>query len=588
MDDPYQFAETMNQKTLNYVKMEKERFTVSFGRIDDDLKKTVTEYATAQRIIQALVRGSHLVTMYIHGQEYHVAIDGRAMYSTENVISWIEASKDCRRIAVFETVGSDNGFLKLFFDEKPEKVIADKISQIVFTDSSYYLVKTFSEKGPPDGGELNSHRVMLEGNVVFGQGLGSNDFIEIHPAGDRVSLSVGDWNHSSLFEGMLEDPSTWKRAASLESPAVPLGFREKELCYLEKSGNGIIKTAGSTLLEGANPIEDCVMVKDGFLAFELSDAKIQPVLYDFEGNEKERYSFETPMGLVNTDSDGTNAAAVLKSFGIPYALYRYENGRFTRKEQCVALNVSVMERKVRSGDVMIHYFLAGTRDRDDRKAIITGYGGYNISWLPDFDPLLAALMKNGVTLVVPNLRGGGEYGEAWHLAGTRERKQNVFDDFIAVIGNLKKEGYRVVATGQSNGGLLVGSVVTQRPELLDGAKIGVPVLDMMRFHHMSVGKYWITEYGNPDDPADAAFLLKYSPYHNIKPVSYPPVMLFSRLKDDRVHPAHAIKFHMKLSENTDNAYLRVNQGGGHAGVPLQQKIEELCEEFNFVTRCLKD
>jgi prolyl oligopeptidase len=181
-----------------------------------------------------------------------------------------------------------------------------------------------------------------------------------------------------------------------------------------------------------------------------------------------------------------------------------------------------------------------------------------------------------------NLRGGSEYGEKWHRAGMRENKQNVFDDFIAVLEKLKNEGYKVAAWVRSNGGLLVSATLVQRPDVMDAAIIGYPVIDMLRFHKLYIGRVWIPEYGNPDNPEDREFLERYSPYHNVKKQNYPPIMIYTGLHDDRVHPAHALKFFMKLKELNAPVYLRVETKSGHMGASPETRIRELADMLSFV------
>ena len=169
----------------------------------------------------------------------------------------------------------------------------------------------------------------------------------------------------------------------------------------------------------------------------------------------------------------------------------------------------------------------------------------------------------------------------------RERKQNVFDDYASVLRDLKERGMRVVAFGRSNGGLLVGATMTQRPELLDGAVIGYPVLDMRRFHKLYVGKSWVPEYGDPDDPGDAAFLAQYSPYHHIRDdVSYPPIFMYAGIHDDRVHPGHAFKFAARLDDAGHEYLLRVEEMSGHAGATPKTKIDEESDLMAFVYKVL--
>lgn len=585
-DDSFLHAEKLDEQTIEYSKLHTQRFKAEFGDMDSRLKREIEALNETKSVMRSWIKGTHLFSLYTQGDRYCVSGDGKDVYTTEDVIQWIEISGDLRRMAVFESTGSDNGTLKILTDGKLSERLEGNITQLVFTHDAYYTVRTFVENPPPDGGELNSHRVMKGGHIVFGSGLKPSEFIHIFPSEDKVLVTVGDWNHSTLYEGELEDPSTWKELFALASPAKPLGVREGEVYYLEKKGNGVIRKGAHAIVEGKTAIEDCVMVKEGFLALHLRDAKVVPVLYDLGGNQIREFGMDVPMGLRSADSDGANAVINLQSFGIPYSIYMFTEEGLRKLEENRLLELTVRDRWVKSTGADIHYFLVSKPRQRRKKVVAYGYGGYSVSLFPRYSPLFAILLKRGVRIVQANLRGGGEYGEEWHLAGVRERKQNVFDDFISVISSLKKEGYTVVAMGESNGGLLVGSVLTQRPELLDGAVIGVPVLDMMRFHLMSVGKYWTTEYGNPEDPEDARFLTEYSPYHNIRDRKYPITLLYARLEDDRVHPAHAIKFHMKLNHIGKNAYLRVEPGGGHAGISIRERAVEICEDFNFISRCL--
>lgn len=167
------------------------------------------------------------------------------------------------------------------------------------------------------------------------------------------------------------------------------------------------------------------------------------------------------------------------------------------------------------------------------------------------------------------------------------KKQNVFDDYAAVIRKFKNQGAKVVAFGRSNGGLLVGATMTQNPKLVDGALIGYPVLDMMRFHKLLFGKFWVDEYGDPEKEKDKRYLLKYSPYHNVKEnVLYPPTMLYTSLHDDSVHPAHAFKFAAKLEENGSQVWLRVQAKGWHAGSNTKTRIEELSDAAGYIVYAL--
>ena len=171
--------------------------------------------------------------------------------------------------------------------------------------------------------------------------------------------------------------------------------------------------------------------------------------------------------------------------------------------------------------------------------------------------------------------------------GMKENKQNVFDDFTLVLRTFKQRGFKTVAWGSSNGGLLVASVLTQNPDVIDVALVGYPVVDMMRFHKLYVGYLWTTEYGNPDDPQDKVYLMKYSPYHNVRHgIRYPTTLVYTGLHDDRVHPAHALKFVAKLEETGAPVYLRVEIKSGHMGASPEIKIREMADILSFIYKSL--
>lgn len=586
LEDPFQFVEDLDEQTMNYTRLNTQKFKSVFGWIDPTLKRRVEAYTETKTVLHSQVHGEHIINIFSEGEGYRVQVDERVIYSTRKVVQWVEAREDISEIAIFESSGSDAGTMKILKGGKQVASIEGNITQAVFTHTSHYIVKTFSDRPPPDGGELNSHRVLLGDKIVFGHGLKANEFIHMYTSGEAVTITVGDWNHSVIYSGRLDDPSTWKSLFRVNSPAKPLGIVDGKICYLERKGMGIIRKGKEAVVNARYPVEDCVVVREGFLVLHMRHASVSPTLYDFDGKLLHAYKLGEPLGLRSVDSDETGAVINMQSFGTPYVLYRFNVGKLVKVEENRLLDLNVSDRWTKSSGTDIHYFLVSKGGHKNKRALAYGYGGYNISLSPRFSPLFAIALENGVTVVQANLRGGGEYGEEWHKAGMREKKQLVFDDFISVIKALRRNKYSVVAMGESNGGLLVGSVLTQRPELLNGALIGVPVLDMLRFHLMSVGKYWTTEYGNPDNPDDAKFLSEYSPYHNIKNTSYPAVLLYSRLKDDRVHPAHAIKFHMRLSRLNPEVYLRVNPSGGHAGLSVKERTLETCENFNFISACL--
>lgn len=222
--------------------------------------------------------------------------------------------------------------------------------------------------------------------------------------------------------------------------------------------------------------------------------------------------------------------------------------------------------------------------------MLTGYGGFNVSLTPGFSSRVAVWVEQGGVWAVPNLRGGGEYGEAWHQAGMRANKQNVFDDFAAAAEYLIAKKYtradKLAIYGGSNGGLLVGAAMTQRPELFGAVICAVPLLDMVRYHLYGTGTTWIDEYGTPEDSTQFETLIGYSPYHRIKAgTEYPAMLMLSADSDDRVDPMHARKFTAAIqaaSTSKRPALLRIETNAGHGGADLiKQQIEQTVDMFAF-------
>jgi prolyl oligopeptidase len=222
---------------------------------------------------------------------------------------------------------------------------------------------------------------------------------------------------------------------------------------------------------------------------------------------------------------------------------------------------------------------------------LTGYGGFNISMSPTFSRSLLLWMEQGGVVAIPNLRGGGEYGEAWHQGGMLATKQNTFDDFIAAAEYLIREKYtsprHLAVAGGSNGGLLMGAVLTQRPELFRAVVVQVPLLDMLRYHLFRIARLWIPEYGSSEDPSQFAWLRAYSPLHHVKDgVAYPAVLLATAESDTRVDPLHARKMAARLQAATASdrpILLRLEARAGHgAGKPVSKVLEELVDTWSFV------
>lgn len=293
------------------------------------------------------------------------------------------------------------------------------------------------------------------------------------------------------------------------------------------------------------------------------------------------------------------------SFTTPAAIYRYDvaTGKSTLfKQPKVAFDPSPFETKQvfytsRDG-TKVSMFLThrkGLTLDGSNPTVLYGYGGFSIPMVPAFSVANVAWLELGGVYAVANLRGGSEYGEEWHLAGTRLRKQNTFDDFIGaaewLIANKYTSPAKLAIHGRSNGGLLVGAAMTQRPDLFGAALPGVGVMDMMRFHKFTVGWGWVGDYGSSDDAAEAKALFAYSPYHNLKEGScYPATLVHTADHDDRVYPAHSFKFAAALQHAQScpkPALIRIETRAGHgAATPTSKKIEEAADLWTFLVRAL--
>jgi prolyl oligopeptidase len=294
------------------------------------------------------------------------------------------------------------------------------------------------------------------------------------------------------------------------------------------------------------------------------------------------------------------------SFNTPAAIYRYDlaTGRSKLWRQ-PALKfdprqyVTTQVFYTSKDGTKIPMFLSrksGPRFDTIRPTVLYGYGGFRISLTPSFSPSVLAWMEMGGLYAQPNLRGGGEYGEEWHQAGTKLKKQNVFDDFLAAAEWLIANNYtsrpKLAIAGGSNGGLLVGACLTQRPDLFGAALPAVGVMDMLRFHKFTIGWAWVDDYGSSDDAEQFRSIYAYSPLHHIKPgTCYPPTLITTADHDDRVVPAHSFKFAAALqaAQSCDNPILiRIETKAGHgAGKPTSKQVDEAADKWAFLVKILK-
>jgi prolyl oligopeptidase len=353
--------------------------------------------------------------------------------------------------------------------------------------------------------------------------------------------------------------------------------------------------------EGPDAIDETLLVGDRLIVTYLVDVQTRLRLFDLAGGSRGEVTLPevgSATGLSGRN-DGDDFFFAFTSYLRPATVYRYDlrAGQLEpfqpAKTPFDATPYETRATFYQSKDgTRIPIFITarkGLAKDGSHPTLLYGYGGFDISLQPRYSPSVAAWLELGGVYAVANLRGGAEYGEAWHHAGMRDKKQNVFDDFLAAAEFLEREGYASPRTlaiqGGSNGGLLVGAAMTQRPELFGVALPAVGVMDMLRYQRFTGGQFWAEEYGSSDDSTAVRYLLAYSPLHNLKPgTCYPATLVTTADHDDRVVPSHSFKFAATLqaAQGCDRPVLiRVETAGSHGYRPTDRVIAEVADVYAF-------
>jgi len=337
-----------------------------------------------------------------------------------------------------------------------------------------------------------------------------------------------------------------------------------------------------------------------FLTY-LQNVSTKAYVYDYSGKLENEIQFPTfgSAGGFGGKKNDNEVFYTFTSFTYPPTIYKYEISEkkseiFRRTD--IKFNPEEYEVKQifypsKDGTKIPMYIIHRKNIKMDgsNPTLLYGYGGFNISLTPSFDAFKIAWLEQGYVYAQPNLRGGGEYGEKWHLAGTKLNKQNVFDDFIFatefLISNKYTSSSKLAIHGGSNGGLLVGACMTQRPELFGVCIPEVGVMDMLRYHTFTIGWNWASDYGRSDDSTQFKNLYGYSPLHNIKNTNYPPTLITTADHDDRVVPAHSFKFAATLQEKNTSDFpelIRIETKSGHGASSTTKRIEILSDIYSFI------
>lgn len=646
--DPYRWLEDdRSDETAAWVKAQNE---VTFGYLEkipfrNQIKNKLEDLWNYEKIGAPFTEGDYTFYLKNDGLQNQYVLYKRDKDGNEEIfldpnnfsedgttsLAGLEFSKDSKTVAYAISEGGSDWRKVIIMDVTSKAILEDTLTDIKFSGLSWKGNEGFyySSYDKPTGSELSAmtdqHKLYYhtlgtpqsEDKIVFGLGQ-KRRYIGGHVTQDDKYLIITAANSTYGNELYIKD------LTNPNSKIVTLVNNfDNDHYVIENDGDKLFivtdKDAPNrkiVIADAKNPsapwvdfipeTENVLSPSTGsgyFFAHYMKDAISQVKQYDYHGNlvrEVELPGVGSVGGFGGKKED-TTLYFTFTNYITAGTIYSYEpkEGKTAVYEKSKAkFNSDDYESKqvfYTSKDgtkiPMIISHKKGIQLNGKNPTILYGYGGFNVSLTPGFSIANAVWMENGGIYAVPNLRGGGEYGKQWHVAGTQTQKQNVFDDFIAAGEFLIENGYTspdyLAIRGGSNGGLLVGACMTQRPDLFKVALPAVGVLDMLRYHTFTAGAGWAYDYGTAGQSKEMfEYLLGYSPVHNIKPgVEYPATLITTADHDDRVVPAHSFKFAAGLQENqygTNPVLIRVDVNAGHgAGKPLSKTIEENADIQSF-------
>lgn len=546
-----------------------------------------------------------------------------ADHSTSVVL--LNVSRDGTWMVYGVRQGGQDEFSVRLFDVDAKRDLSDQLPTGRYFGVSLKPDKTglFYSRHEPEGPRVYYHALGTDPDSdveVFGKGYGPEKII-----GEKLSEDGRYLLITVLYGSAADRTEIYYQDLAKHKPIQPVvndlaarfsGSIEGNRLFLRtnwKAPNGRILSA-----DLSNPARDRwrEIVPESKSVIESFDAAGGKLFVNYTENASSRVKVFDPNGKPVRDVAlpalgsvsgirgrwGSNEVFyAFTSFHIPATIYRYEaatGGQEIWAQLKVPIQADQFEVKqvwYESKDgtkaPMFLVFTKGIKLDGSSPVLLTGYGGFNVSETPAFSARAAAWVERGGVYALATLRGGGEFGEAWHHAGMLEKKQNVFDDFIAAAQWLIQKGYtssaKLALIGTSNGGLLVGAALTQCPDLFQAVVCRYPLLDMLRYQKFLVARYWVPEYGSSDDPEQFTYLRAYSPYQNVKPdAKYPAVLIVSGDGDTRVDPLHARKMAALLQASTGSdrpVLLLYDTKSGHSGGrPLNKEIEETTDELSFL------
>jgi len=550
-------------------------------------------------------------------------------------LDWYYPSHDARYVAYGLSRGGDE-MSTLFVIEtatgmaRPDRIPHTQRSTVAWVEGGFYYTVHPAPGSVPAGDENYYRRVRFhrlgddpaKDELVFGEGRPKEDILGVSTSPDSrwvLLIAYKGWAKSDLYlldrehperelatvmegrdaiaEGFVLDDRVWL-STNLDAPNYRIGTAP-----CEKPGDQEWETVIS---ESPDVIQGFDRTRDRIAVLRLVRATSRLTTHDLRGADEREIVLPSlgAVEMVDGDRVSDGVGYTFQSFTQPPIAF-VADARTGEAQQVVRLamprgldiaNIAVEQTTYPSRDgTPVTMFLVRRSDVRPTGAVptlLTGYGGFNISRTPAYFPGAAAWVEAGGLFALPNLRGGGEYGERWHRAGMLGKKQNVFDDFHAAAEALIARGWtssrNLAVSGGSNGGLLVGAALTQRPDLFAAVYCAVPLLDMLRYQNFRIARFWIAEYGSAEDPVQAEWLREYSPYHNVRAgVRYPPVLFTTAEGDSRVDPMHARKMAALLQAQSEDpesvVLLRVDRDAGHGiGKPFDKQVDDLADQYAFL------
>jgi len=482
------------------------------------------------------------------------------------------SSKNENHKVYYHKVGTNQAYDDLVYQDPAHP---QRFNFVSTTEDERFAILTYSERGSGKKGNALFYKDLSKGEKEFTpivSEIGDDDFSVVDNVGNKFLIETNS--------------------------AAPNG----KVCLFDPANPGR-KNWKDLLPEKPEPLQGAGTAGGKLFATYLKDVASHAFVYRLDGTQENE--IELPglgsAGGFGGERDDKFVFYTFSSFNYPPAIFRYDiatkKSSLFRAPEIPGFNSADYETKqvfYSSKDgTRVPLFLVykkGLKLDGNNPALLYGYGGFNITTSPGFSAVRIALLEQGFVYASANMRGGGEYGEKWHEAGTKLKKQNVFDDFIAaaewLIANKYTNPSKLAVQGGSNGGLLVGAVINQRPELFRVAVPQVGVMDMLRFHKFTIGWNWIPDYGSSDSLAEFKALLAYSPLHNIKAgQQYPATLITTSDHDDRVVPAHSFKYAATIQEKASKAnpaIIRIETKSGHGASSTTKAIELTADIYSFI------